>query len=414
MKSKLNDIPKTKREKSGAVALAAILSAAVIVAGLASCAADQANRSAGITEGIGTSGNSSDNNEYALFWTDKSSSKEQTLKLGNQTGVYPWGRTINFDKPTYSTPEKLNGMEFYWAGTGEFNIYYTSDNGKEVLTALETSSPDFSTPRGIHTGDTLKKLLTAYDNGLLYQPNQSSIHTSFGRNRCVYDEIYIYPSKTDKNDYIIFCLVDRVNEKTITCIEMGSGGDKPAFTADNKTTYTVDYNHIDSLMVTDTRDETYIHSLFKGADTSAENTNKILAALPGINWRLYDELYPMLSGSHDGWEGIMNWLSSLKMSDDNGILSVLKATHGLDGALSESYAGVVASLYSDDHLRFIKLLSQLGEDQISDVAGYLVYGLSNKSDEMKTELKKFLSSSDISESEKSVINEILKDISSTT
>ena len=421
LKNGQNEIPGIKRKISAAVALAVILSTAFVAGGLASCTAGQANKgtgsekskgtalSANLKEGTETLDNSG-GNEYALSWTDKKSSGEQTLELGGQTGEYPWGRTISFDKPAYSTPEKLPGMEFFWTPTGGFNLYYTADSGKEVLTALETSSPDFSTPRGIHVGDTLKKLLTAYDDGLLYQPNQSSVHTVFGRNRCVYDEIFIYTGKTEKNDHIIFYVADWVDEKTITCIEMGTGGDKAVFTADRKTTYPVDYNHLDSLLATDTRDETYIHSLFRGADTSAENTDKILAALPDINWRLYDELYAMSPDSHGGWQDIMNWLSALKISDDNHILSVLKATHGLDGALSESYAGVVAGLYSDDHLRFIRLLSRLDENQISDAAEHLVYGLIDKSAELETGLKEFLGGSDISEREKSVINEILEKI----
>ncbi len=129
----------------------------------------------------------SDLSEFSLLSRDTSA--ELRFTLGVQTGVFPWGKKVGY-APQSAQP----GLVTYNVDGFELCLYYTTDEqtGTQTLRSLQTTSPVFETPRGIKRGDTLESLLTAYDEGLVFQPDPGSVRGDFGVCRYVYDELYIF------------------------------------------------------------------------------------------------------------------------------------------------------------------------------------------------------------------------------
>jgi len=113
--------------------------------------------------------------------------------------------------------------------------------------------------------------------------------------------------------------------------------------------------------------EHYVFSLFKGADTSAANRDRIIETLPGIDWRQYDKA----SGGRA--MDLLQWLYGLRTQDPRHVPYLLEATTGLDGAWAETYAGIVGQLFDDHQAVFLRVLGDLPSERAGEVARLLVY-----------------------------------------
>lgn len=104
----------------------------------------------------------------------------------------------------------------------------------------------------------------------------------------------------------------------------------------------------------------YILSLFNGENTSIENQEKIIQALPDINWSTCYNL------DYDTEEELMDWLFNqiIETQDKNMLTSFLRATKGLDGAMSEGYGWYVAQLYNNDMRKFVNSLDELQQNEL--------------------------------------------------
>ena len=113
--------------------------------------------------------------------------------------------------------------------------------------------------------------------------------------------------------------------------------------------------------------EQYLFSLFKGADTSAANRDRIIETLPGVDWRQYDKA----SGGRA--MDLLQWLYGLRTQDPRHVPYLLEATTGLDGAWSETYACIVGRLFDDHQAVFLRVLGELPSERAGEVARLLVY-----------------------------------------
>lgn len=113
--------------------------------------------------------------------------------------------------------------------------------------------------------------------------------------------------------------------------------------------------------------EQYVFSLFKGADTSAANRDRIIETLPGVDWRQYDKA----SGGRA--MDLLQWLYGLRTQDPRHVPYLLEATTGLDGAWSETYACIVGRLFDDHQAAFLRVLGELPSERAGTVAMHLVY-----------------------------------------
>jgi len=110
-----------------------------------------------------------------------------------------------------------------------------------------------------------------------------------------------------------------------------------------------------------------VFSLFRRADTSAASRDRIIETLPGIDWRQYDKA----SGGRA--MDLLQWLYGLRTQDPRHVPYLLEATTGLDGAWSETYAGIAGQLFDDHQAVFLRVLGELPSERAGTVAMLLVY-----------------------------------------
>jgi hypothetical protein len=284
--------------------------------------------------------------------------------------------------------------------------------GSGIFETQEPSEAETSSDvlRGIKTGDTVDKLFEAYDSGLLYQPGlQPDQDADF----CVYDERFICLLEDEDDACIVFYVTDEAEGyKTIRGIKMYSLSDgEPVYPIDGETALPVDYEHIEAYLVTDTQVEELVHGLMKESETTPENAGKIIAALPEINWRIYSQLYDDgPTDFDDGPMDLIDWLYRRDITEENEILSILKATHGLDGAYSEGYSSILANIYQADPSRFIRQAGLLNPRQLVNVAFLLPYGLYDQLDEAVADLTEMAENEKLPAAEQAAAREILRNI----
>lgn len=155
----------------------------------------------------------------------------------------------------------------------------------------------------------------------------------------------------------------------------------------------------------------YILNLFNGENTSIENEEKIIQALPDIDWGTCYRL------NYETEELLMDWLFNRAMEthDIKILTNFLRATKGLDGALAEGYGWDVAQLYSNDIRKFVSCLNKLQQNEIEQIHFYLLFEWSFLEDNDRNKIidntHKLLLLSDISEKEKEIINGLLEVLS---
>lgn len=174
--------------------------------------------------------------------------------------------------------------------------------------------------------------------------------------------------------------------------------------ANNKVTN----NEIDNITKSPQDTSKYIFNLFNGENTSVENEEKIIQALPDINWSTCYKL------DFETEELLMNWLfnRAMKTHDIEPLTNFLKATKGLDGAMAEGYGWYVTQLYSNDIRKFVNSLDKLQQNELEQIHSFLLWEWSflhcDERKKIKDDTHKILFLSDITEKEKKIINELLE------
>ena len=119
--------------------------------------------------------------------------------------------------------------------------------------------------------------------------------------------------------------------------------------------------------------EQRIYELFKKAaanDASDEAKNEFFNSFKYINWKILNEIHE--NASYD----LLDWLYTSEISSEINITNLLKATKGLDGAMSEGYSGITAKLFLQDKHKFITCLSRVPVDSVDNICSYVAYGCS--------------------------------------
>jgi hypothetical protein len=328
--------------------------------------------------------------EYAL---------NSKLYPGIQSGVYPWGYDFSAAYVTSSPSGDMPGTVFYKVMGDQYRLFFhhIEETGKDVVSAFMSTANTWRTARGIKRGDSVEELLEAYGDCLLYVPEPFPISRDLGGDFFVYDELFVYTRPEDDNCCLVFYVATNIDSKMITGIQISLGRDGgPAYAADDVTTFAVDDADPDKYIKTDTTDEEYFCKQFL-----AQGTDGIFKALAQINWRILYRLYPEVSVD------AINWLYKQKITDENDILCILKATKGLDGGLSEGYSGILGNIYREDSRRFIRLSSLLDTAQIDAVAQLLCYDLCPDKADIIAELKDFQKNDRLTDQEQLVVGDIL-------
>jgi hypothetical protein len=138
----------------------------------------------------------------------------------------------------------------------------------------------------------------------------------------------------------------------------------------------------------------------------------VFSSLSDLNWEALD-LYDRdnrTTLSDNACFMLFQWLNSVvpEMNEEE-MLAVMQATQGLDGAYSESFAGLMVQIFDRDRIAFFQILSKIEHIKNAEqTINFLTYGCSYKNDEEAKQiywvLKDYITSSEPSTNEKHLIN----------
>lgn len=140
-----------------------------------------------------------------------------------------------------------------------------------------------------------------------------------------------------------------------------------------------------------------------GSDTEEE---EFFSSLKDMDWRI---LFNIRIGTNtDAASEIQGWLYSNDINSENHIKDILKATKGLDGAMSEGYSGIVAKLFRQDKSLFVKCLGEMPEADMEQICFYVAYGCSYfDMAEISVDTKKMLDTEKLTKAEAAVVNRLM-------
>ena len=121
------------------------------------------------------------------------------------------------------------------------------------------------------------------------------------------------------------------------------------------------------IIVTSEDIEAQVHELYKGDETTSENTEKILNVIPYINWSKY------ASKNQDEFFKLMTWLGNLKVSNPKDLVYILNSTNGLDASYTDAYCSAVKNLFFNNKDLFITALLDIDDEQLKIISGFICY-----------------------------------------
>jgi hypothetical protein len=151
-------------------------------------------------------------------------------------------------------------------------------------------------------------------------------------------------------------------------------------------------------------EEKQISDLFHQEEIDKEDEKEILRLLSDINWCDY---YKLTDGDYQ----LIEWLNTLDITDSDALLSLLNATNGLDGAMADGFAGILADLLEKNPSTFISCLAQLTDSKADIILNLLRYDLSYD-EQGKTVISKLneLLTKDLPEKETAICRKLIQEI----
>lgn len=108
---------------------------------------------------------------------------------------------------------------------------------------------------------------------------------------------------------------------------------------------------------------------------------------------------------------LLSWLHGLRTHDPVHVDCLLRSVSGLDGAYAEMYSDIVANLYQDDPRAFISAVARRPPAQARLAFGYLAYGLSYATPDVREALasqaESLLQGNELSDAERRALREII-------
>lgn len=159
-------------------------------------------------------------------------------------------------------------------------------------------------------------------------------------------------------------------------------------------------------LATMTKEETLL-SIFDSKLEDQERVSELVKNLAGVD-------FSKLSQDQEG-KGIEILDYLVKHTDlitTDNYKALFMASSGLDGALSESYASIVGHLFTKDKEAVLITLSSIEDEAIkNEVISFIGYNLSyTEFTKVKKELDEFKETTKLGETEKSMIDDILKKV----
>lgn len=135
-----------------------------------------------------------------------------------------------------------------------------------------------------------------------------------------------------------------------------------------------------------------------------EKVAQMMRQIAGINWTTYNRI-----SGHQSLETVEYLYNHADMIAVGDYPDIVRAGNGTDGASAESYAAILAELYTREPVKFIEALAGLETpSQIESVVFHLAYGLSYQDTaQVKGKLEQLKQIGDLSVAEQSVADQLL-------
>ncbi|MBJ9987138.1 hypothetical protein [Paenibacillus sp. S28] len=135
-----------------------------------------------------------------------------------------------------------------------------------------------------------------------------------------------------------------------------------------------------------------------------EKVAQMMRQIAGINWTTYNRI-----SGHKTLETVEYLYKQLDKIEAGDYPNIVRAGNGTDGASAESYAAILAKLYTREPSKFIEALAGLETpSQIESVVSHLAYGLSDQNTaQVKGKLEQLKQTGDLSVAEQSVADQLL-------
>ena len=335
--------------------------------------------------------------EYALSWD--SGSRRVSLHIGPQEGQFPWNTGLSGDD-TFFTSGDMPGAEFHTVSCDNISIDYSRniETGREFVTSIRTTSPVYSTSRGIRPSDTEMELIAAYGDSLLVRPEHYSSENEF----CMYNTVYAFSEETDGYNFLIFYVLDG----QITGIEARAAGDgSPAFYVDNVYTFRL----VNGKPITvRSKIPTWrpcqraqgLHVSFIPCSTTpyrqgrCPHRDTVFSGLRFVDWEAYGKLGE-LGKDAETVQQLFTWIKEQEAYSESEIIDLqLALLSNLEETYADMYSSVLCYVFLKEPAVFIECLS-INPDNAENskrVAELTAYGAASEGvlEEVKATLQEWI------------------------
>lgn len=130
----------------------------------------------------------------------------------------------------------------------------------------------------------------------------------------------------------------------------------------------------------------------------------MMRQIAGIDWSVYNQI-----SDHKSLETVEYLYNHVDMIETGDYSDIVRAGNVTDGALAESYAAIMAELYTREPSKFIEALGGLETpSQIESAVSHLAYGLSYQDTaQVKGNLEQLKQTGDLSGAGRSVADQLL-------
>lgn len=149
--------------------------------------------------------------------------------------------------------------------------------------------------------------------------------------------------------------------------------------------------------------EQRIYTIFNDRET--KDKTEIFKVIGDIDWKKYEQISNNRSMELIEW--IYNNIGNIE--NEKYLVNIISANKNLDGAYSESYAGILRELYKKDKIKLIYLINQCSKPKKENAIIHLAYGIGYIKDIHK-DLNLLMSNKELTSAEKEIITNVILEL----
>lgn len=319
--------------------------------------------------------------DFVLIWINEDGN-EEFLELGEQAERFPFGTTLEADRPETVTDSGFPNDTYHDLSCGSLSLRYSTcseqpdDREVIILRMLETASRNYRTPRNIGVGSTEAEVIQAYgEANLIYCDGTYGPGTILP-----YENYYVY-CPFDTNDPGFGCnLIFLLSGRHVTGLRLEDAS-YPYYHVNNTDSFPVkdgapDFSARQERPLT-TEQQVYdaLNALVIRQDLTAEELYAyrwiIFSSLSDLDWWAFGDL-GATEHRDETISALLTWLREQAPYSEAEIFRLqMGVQSNLDGWLSESYAHLLSTAFFGNPIAFVKGLAYDGLEDIMHDAVHL-------------------------------------------